>query len=171
MTNQIGVKFSGDHRTMHRSILSSLCLFVLVGATSSALAQPVYVRAHSADAAKVIVVSFQLSGDRVEPGEAVLTYGVVRSLPPSGSDFSVDLLSSRETLQTKSFADPRKVIAERRGNVVLSQGTLTVRFAYRPAASNVRLRAQNNRVLANVDLRGLLERFCRDNQRDPICRR
>lgn len=123
------------------------------------------------DARKLIVVSFRVAEGSAEVADTTLAYGQLPSLPAASRDYEVVLVGNDgRTLMTRAAPDPRRAIVERRGVTVLDRGLLSVRFAFNLGAARVELRDGEGRRLANADLAGAIESFCRRNSDDPDCR-
>ena len=120
---------------------------------------------------KVIVTSYAIRDAVLTPIEAVVTYGSGGLSTSSGEDYKLEMVNADgRILQSFSVIDPRKFVVEQQGVVENPTGVLTARFKFDRSAILVRIRDAKSKIVAESDLRPLINEFCSRVPRDPDCR-
>ena len=123
-----------------------------------------------AQASKVIVASYVVTANSFDPKEAIVSFGSPGTLSGSGSDYTVELISTGgETLLDYGIWDPRKAVVEQQGIVENPEALFAARFPFRPEAAMVRVRDASGRVVAETEIRTIILEFCQGLKNDPDC--
>ena len=121
-------------------------------------------------ASKVLVLVYLVNSRDVTLTDANVFYGSASRLPVSGKDFLIEILDAdARTLATYAADDPRKMIVERQGNVLASEGVLTARLPFDPAVATAQVRNGAGNVVERSELRKIVQAFCAGKTSDPDC--
>ncbi|MDN8616479.1 hypothetical protein [Variovorax ginsengisoli] len=124
----------------------------------------------AADLSKVFIVTFRFGPAGVSAGDVAVSYGTASRLPNARRDYVLELVDADgRTLDSQAVPDPLAIVVEKQGNARLSEGLLTMRFAFSMTGQKVRLSDASGRLLAEAQVESAIVDFCKRNTRDSDC--
>lgn len=111
-----------------------------------------------------VLVPLTFTAEGVQPGAPMVTNGASNTTVSDQRDFRLDLVDRRDRVLSRyDIADPRKVIVERHGWLMLPQGQHVARFPLHSDAVAVRVHDTNGNLLARADVSQAVTAFCHDH--------
>ena len=117
-----------------------------------------------------LVVELIFTNEGVQPGTQLIVDGAQQPGRSEEVDFRVNVVDrAGRVLSEYGLADPRKVIVERRGWVMMPQAVHAARFPLSKDAAAVRLFDARGQLLARADVEPIVTTFCREHPRVKGC--
>ena len=142
------------------------------GADASGLFGNIHVgvQAGHADARKVVLVTFRFSEDGIEARQVQIAHGSTSRPHADRHDFRLALLDGhRRRLEEYDRWEPRRPAVETQALVQLAAAEYVVRWPVHAEAHEAWVLDRQGTVLTSVPVRPAIERFCREQPRDPDC--